>query len=196
MYRGNVIVSAKAAGYSNSNYYVDGTTSYPETSELVPFVQAIQAVNTNANVIYSSNSSNAVITTGSDLKGYVGWGIHNGVWTHDPYYATDRSVVWSGNSNAWWIIETIESYNGQRDSTTINGQGDVEEWFAVNAWGGANYTNTPVGAVSYVEEPDLIGVNGATYMSLWEEGFLFSECAWASKNTPCFQAIGDPLIKQ
>ena len=74
--------------------------------------------------------------------------------------------------------------------------GCVGRWFAANAWAGIDYTNTPVGAVSHVEEPDLVGVNGPTYMSLWEAGYLFSECAWASKNTPCFQAIGDPLIRQ
>ena len=56
--------------------------------------------------------------------------------------------------------------------------------------------NTPVGAVSHVEEPGVSGINGPAYMSLWDAGFLFSECAWASKNTPCFQAIGDPLVKR
>jgi hypothetical protein len=197
MYRSNVIISAKAAGYGDDNYFLDEFNNYgfggAELIVLAPFQSAILAVNPSANVTYSTN---AVISAGSNVKGYASWGIHNGVWTHDPYYATDGSVVWSGNSNSWWTVETIESFNGQRDSTTINGQGDVEEWFATNAWGGVSYSNTPVGAVSHVEEPGLEGVSGPTYMSLWEEGFLFSECAWASKNTPCFQAIGDPLIKQ
>jgi hypothetical protein len=76
-------------------------------------------------------------------------------------------------------------------------QGCVEEWFAPNAWGGTNYSNTPVGAVSHVEGPGF-AINGPTYMSLWETGFLLSECAWASKIgfSDAIQVIGDPLIRQ
>jgi hypothetical protein len=112
-------------------------------------------------------------------------------WRLGASYATNGLIVWSGNSG-WWIIVTAESFNGDRATY----EGNVETWFATNAWGGVNYSNTPVGAVSNVEEPGETGINGPTYMSLWDEGFLFSECAWASKLTPCFQAIGDPLIKQ
>ena len=184
MYTGDVIISAKAAGYANDNYYLDDTGG---SGGYIPaFRTAILTQNPGASVIYSSN---AVISTGSNIKGYVGWGIHNGIFTNT--YAVDGEVVWSGSST-WWIIETIESFNGQRGCS----QGCVERWFAPNAWGGTNYTNTPVGAVSHVEEPLLGNENGATYMSLWESGFLFSECAWASKGTQSFQAIGDPLIKQ
>jgi hypothetical protein len=185
MYTGNVIISAKAAGYTNSNYYLDETNTLGFVS-LAPFRDAILAQNPSANVTYTSN---AIIRAGSNVKGYASWGVHNGVFANT--YATDGSVVWSGSST-WWIIETIESFNGQR----CCGQGCVERWFTTNAWGGVMYSNTPVGAVSHVQEPGLGGVSGPTYMSLWEEGFLFSECAWASKITPSFQAIGDPLIKQ
>jgi uncharacterized repeat protein (TIGR03803 family) len=187
MYTGDVIISAKASGYSNDNYYLDDTTIYYGTNWLGPFRSAILAQNTNASVIYSSN---LVITNGSNVKGYATWGVNGGYLTGT--YPVNGSVVWT-NSSKWWIIETLESFNGQR---CCGYQGCVKQWFSTNAWGGANYSNTPVGAVSHVQEPYVPGLNGPTYMSLWEEGFLFSECAWASKNTPCFQAIGDPLIKQ
>jgi uncharacterized repeat protein (TIGR03803 family) len=186
MYTGNVIISAKAAAYGNNNYYLDDTETAYGTNWFGPFQTAILAANPSASVTYSTN---AVIRTGSNVKGYGSWGVHDGVFSNT--YAVDGSVVWSGSS-AWWLIETIESFNGQRCCS----QGCVKEWFTTNAWGGVTYSNTPIGAVSYVEEPGLGGVSGSTYMSLWEEGFLFSECAWASKNTPCFQAIGDPLIKR
>jgi uncharacterized repeat protein (TIGR03803 family) len=195
MYTGDVVISARAARYTNDNYYLDEFNHYgfngSEAIQIAPFQSAILAANPSASVFYSTN---AVITTGSNVTGYVGWGTHNGVFSNG-YYSTDGSVKWSGSS-AWWIIETIESFNGRRDAVASNGQGDVEQWFASNAWGGTNYANTPVGAVSHVEEPYLGNENGPTYMSLWESGFLFSECAWASKRTACFQAIGDPLIKQ
>jgi hypothetical protein len=195
MYTGDVIISAEAAGRTNSSYYLDDTRDaiYQGSPQARPFRDVILGQDPNANVTYSSN---AVISAGSNVNGYAGWGTHNAVFV--AAYPTNSSVVWSGSSN-WWIIETFESYNGQRDAAypyREPPQGDVEEWFAGNAWGGTNYTNTPAGAVSHVEEPGLGGVNGPTYMSLWEAGYLFSECAWASKNTPCFQAVGDPLIKQ
>jgi hypothetical protein len=187
MYTSNVIISAKERGYGDNTYFFDDTTS---NNTAVTFQSAVLSANPTADVNYSYSS---VITNGSSVKGYVGWGVHNGVWSGDPSYAVDGSVVWSGSSNKWWIIETFESFNGQRCCLT---QGCVKRWFASGAWGGTNYVNTPVGAVSYVQEPSLPGVNGPTYMSLWEQGFLFSECAWASNITPCFQAIGDPLVKR
>jgi hypothetical protein len=193
MYRSNVIISAKEAGYTNTNYYLDDTFDVSQDGGLaVGFKNQILAENLSTNVTYTSNT---IIAAGSSVRGYAGWGVHNLVFANT--YAVDGSVVWSGSST-WWIIETFESYNGTRDCGVSEGQpqGCVARWFASNAWGGANYTNTPVGAVSNVEEPYVPGLNGPTYMSLWEEGFLFSECAWASKNTPCFQAIGDPLVKQ
>jgi uncharacterized repeat protein (TIGR03803 family) len=194
MYRSNVIISAEAAGYTNTNYYLDDVVEAGRFPYLYQFQTAISNQNPNASIVYSSN---AVIRTGSDVRGYASWGVHDGVFS--SMYPTNGAVVWSGNSK-WWIIETIESFNGQRDASLGPGgqqaQGDVEEWFAPNAWGGTNYSNTPVGAVSHVEEPGF-AINGPTYMSLWEEGFLFSECAWASKiGSNPFQVIGDPLIRK
>ena len=186
MYSGDVIISAKASGYTASNYYLDGTTTYGYTSWFASYVGAILTVNPSASVTYSPSTT---ISTGSNVKGYAGWGVHNGVFP--ATYATDGHIVWSGSST-WWIMQTIESYNGQRDCS----QGCVNRWFASNAWGGTNYSNTPVGAVSHVEEPGVEGTYSPTYMSLWEAGYLFSECAWASKSTPHFQAIGDPLVRQ
>lgn len=193
MYRGNVIISAEAAGYTNTNYYLDDVEVgyFPYLNQ---FQAAISNENPNASIIYSSN---AVIRTGSNVRGYASWGVHDGIFS--SMYPTNNSVVWSGNSK-WWLIETIESFNGQRDASLGPGgqqpQGDVEEWFAANAWGGTNYSNTPVGAVSHVEEPGF-AINGPTYMSLWEAGYLFSECAWGSKiGSNPFQVIGDPLIRK
>ncbi|MCU0783255.1 MAG: hypothetical protein MUF81_04245 [Verrucomicrobia bacterium] len=39
-----------------------------------------------------------------------GWGAHSSL--HDDY-AVNGFLHWIGNSS-WWIIETIESYNGAR----------------------------------------------------------------------------------
>jgi hypothetical protein len=68
-------------------------------------------------------------------------------------------------------------------------------WFSSNAFGGTNYSATPVGAVTHVEEPQLNGVeNGAAYFGLWEARKNFATCSWNARNTTFFQAVGDPLI--
>jgi uncharacterized repeat protein (TIGR03803 family) len=190
MYTGDVIISAAEGGYADNTYHLDGTIPvFGGFSYACPtyIADAILAQNPNASIVCSSNT---VISTGTNLRGYYGRGVNNGIFGNT--YATDGTVVWSGSST-WWIIETAESFNGRRSC----GQGCIKRWFASNAWGGTNYVNTPVGAVSHVEEPGGAGINRAgAYMSMWEMGFLFSECAWATRNTPCFQAVGDPLVKK
>jgi hypothetical protein len=85
----------------------------------------------------------------------------------------------------------VESYNGKRAET---GQGNFIKWFSATAFGVANYSNTPVGAVTHVEEPFLPGVSNASkYFGLWAGGKSFAVAAWQSTNTTWFQAVGDPL---
>ena len=93
----------------------------------------------------------------------------------------------------WWIVETVESFNGQRASSS----GTFIKWFSSNAFGGTSYSNTPVGAVSYVDEPTAGGVNtAARYFGLWASGKNFGITAWNSRVTPYFQAVGDPLTRR
>ena len=110
-------------------------------------------------------------------------GVSGGEAYRDANMATSR----------WWIIETEESFNGQRE----DGAGMFIKWFSSNAFGGTNYSNTPVGAVSHVDEPYLSGVNDAAkYFGLWASGKNFGIAAWNSRSTPFFQALGDPLVRK
>ena len=73
--------------------------------------------------------------------------------------------------------------------------GLAQGFINLNFENGTNYSNTPVGAVTYTDEPDLPGVNSPSiYFGLWESGKSFAICSWASRNTPRFQAAGDPFI--
>jgi hypothetical protein len=106
-------------------------------------------------------------------------------------YAVNGTNHWAGNSG-WWVIETIESFNGQRCEPS---QGTFIKWFSANAFGGSNFSNTPVGAVTHVEEPLLEGINdGQRYLGLWSQGKQFGISAWNSRNTQYFQAVGDPFV--
>ena len=123
-----------------------------------------------------------------NVAGYMCWGEHSAL---GQTYPTDGTVKWSGHSGGW-IIETIESFNGTRGGCN---QGNFIHWFSSNAFGGTNYSNAPIGAVSHTEEPYLPGVaNSATYFGLWAAGKNFAICAWNSRQTKWFQAVGDPFV--
>ena len=107
-------------------------------------------------------------------------------------YATNGFVNWTGNSR-WWIIETVESFNGQRYEAD---QGNFIKWLSSNAFGGTNYLNTPVGAVCHTEEPGSAGTinNESIYFGEWAAGKSFAICAWDSIVTRNMQAVGDPFV--
>jgi hypothetical protein len=127
------------------------------------------------------------ITSGSGVAGYLCWGAHSSLGNE---YAIFPAVQWSGNS-AWWIIGTMESYNGQ----PFAGQGDFYMWFDYRAFKGptGNYENTPVGAVTYTDEPGGT-CDPYVYFGYWEAGNNFAVCAWTSRRTDKFQAVGDPFV--
>jgi hypothetical protein len=210
---GKVIISASANGsYSNTNYVVDNVRHDDYPSEYhASFVRAatngLLSVGVPAqSILYAedlepclgrnellecTNGYQAKIhlTNVVDVAGYISWGFHTTleVWTPEK-------VKWTGNSG-WWLIETLESYNGQRSYAGLDGL--FLRWFSSSAFGGTNYSNTPVGAVTHVDEPGLAGVNdSAEYFGLWVNGKNFAICAWYSRETLFFQAVGDPLVRR
>jgi hypothetical protein len=124
---------------------------------------------------------------GQNVAGYISWGAHSSLGAN--YHA---NISWTGASG-WWVIQTVESFNGQRIDP---GQGNFIKWFSATAFGGLGYANTPVGAVTHVEEPNLGGVSNAQmYFGLWAQGKSFGCAAWHSRSTAFFQAVGDPFVK-
>jgi len=116
----------------------------------------------------------------------------------------DGTVQFFGQSQ-WYIMSTIDSYSGER----ISGQAGFLTWFASNSFslGGTNYSNTPVGAVSYVDEPFYPAghVDPSVYYGGWAEGQTFAISAWSAQaqafGGPAwqvleFQAIGDPFVRK
>jgi hypothetical protein len=97
------------------------------------------------------------LTGASNLAGYLCWGKHSSLW--NDYPTNSAKVAWTGEKK-WWLIQTIESYNGQRQSD----QGHVLQWFSPNAFGGSNYSNTPIGAISSVDEPAFEGFGRSFYI--------------------------------
>lgn len=187
---GKLVISASAGGYGNTNYYFDDSQGYVG----YPFaLEALEGVTSNgvplSAVDYDPQTNTVHITLGTNVAGYFSWGVHEGF---PSTYPTDGTVRFLGNSE-WYIIETAESFNGQvvQDSP----QGNFIQWYSSNAFGGTNYSSTPIGAVTHVEEPSAPGVeNSQVYFGLWAAGKKFAICAWNARNTPYFQAVGDPLV--
>ena len=125
----------------------------------------------------------------TNVVGYMCWGAHSSLTNG---YPRDGNVVWGGSSS-WWVIETTESYNGQR----FGGQGNFTQWFSDIAFGGTNYENSPIAAVSHTDEPGLAHVNDASFISACGQAESHSVSALGiQRRTQYFQAVGDPLIKK
>ena len=123
----------------------------------------------------------------TNVAGYICWGEHSEL---GQTYAIDGTVKWSGQSS-WWIIETIESFNGTRgDAIRVISSTGFQTMSLVERI-------MPVGAISSVEEPSTLGVcDPKMYFGLWAAGKNFAVCAWNSRrnNMNAFQAVGDPFV--
>jgi hypothetical protein len=203
----SLIISPSAGGYNNTNYIVDnvrnGTGCYDSYagSSPTPVADAtngLYAAGVPASaILYADGQENCSprcgplaphITNAVNVAGYVSWGSHSSLCNEYAIYRLGTD--WQGDSG-WWLIETIESFNG----APFEGQGDFYMWFDHRGFGGTEYENTPVGAVTHVDEPGLADVNNtSTYFGMWASGANFATCAWESRNTDKFQAVGDPFV--
>ncbi len=204
---GQLFISASSGGYAGTNFVLENLRHgagwpFPEPN-FSGYGGIISAV---TNVIYNSGVSEvgaiyndgieaygqpalSHITNAVDVAGYMCWGGHSSLGNE---YPVNGQVKWSGTSG-WWVIETIESFNGWR----ATGQGNFTQWFSPYAFGGTNYSNTPVGAVTHTDEPLLVGINDPqVFFGMWLENKSFAHCAWVSRRTPRFQAVGDPFVRR
>jgi hypothetical protein len=197
----SLFISAGAVSYGNTNWYFDDTQCCYGVDPIgMGAEQALVQEDISSNSIVYTNvypdcgSLACHITNGSNLAGYFCWGEHSSL---GGGYASNGSVIWTGDSG-WYLMETIESFNGERDGDGF--QGNFVDWFAANAFNGTNYnsynyTNTPVGVISTVDEPGLgRSGNPALYFGLWARGHTFGICAWNAIGSPEFQAVGDPFV--
>jgi hypothetical protein len=105
-------------------------------------------------------------------------------------------VSFYGNSG-WFIMSTIDSFSGRRDTF----QAGFLSWFATNSFGGTNYSSTPVGGITYVDEPGPGQIlDRSYYYGDWAAGMTFAIAAWSAEaqngDVIKFQAVGDPFVKK
>ncbi len=188
---GQLIISASAGGYGNTNYCVDNATSvFTFDSYILEGVtNAIVESETAPFSLTYAGIAGPIITNVANVAAYAGWGVHNGMWRSD--YAVNGQLIFTGNSG-WYLIDTIESFNGDR---FYRGTGYFTDWFASTAFGGTNYSNTPVGAAYLnTDEPGGAGIALSDY-SLWAAGKPFGICAGITLGTRQL-SVGDPFVKK
>jgi hypothetical protein len=205
---GELIISASAGGYENTNYIIDNIRNgnghadnyTSDGTVLSPTTNALLGAGVLSSAIFYADGTETItngvyynlphITNAQDIAGYVSWGAHSSLGSA---YATNGDIQWTGNSG-WWLIKTVESYNGLH---IYPGMGYFIQWFSGNAFGGTNYSNTPIGAVSSVNEPGTAGnIDPSIYFGLWASGKNFGICTWNSLDGPYLQAVGDPFVKK
>lgn len=203
------ILSADRAGIVHPINALDNTRVFPayQFQNVVSNAPAgLSAVGIpSANVRYADNFftgiynySTSIIRHATNVLAYVGWGQHAGV---SAAWATDGTVNLHGDSN-WYIAEVLESLNGQWSPG--EGQHSYREWFTSSAFGGTNWINTPVVALSSVNEPRVTGYFApGVWLPLWNVGRSSARSAWLSQparvgatQPESMQLTGDPLIQR
>src|SRR4029434_5249797 len=115
-----LVISARAAQYSNTNYLVDNVAYQLlwTNSQVSAARNGLLAAGVPSTAIayVEGTEPQAPLTNAMNVAGYSSWGAHSDLKNE---YALGGNPVtgsiavnWQGQST-WWIIETIESYNGQ-----------------------------------------------------------------------------------
>jgi hypothetical protein len=197
-----LLITASSSYYGTSYWYFDDAGA-PTNANYLP-LGSFGAAGVESNGVLSSTvtytpTNSTHISKGTNVAGYFTWGWDGGLGGGYP----TNYVSFSGNSG-WYLIATAESFNGQR--IPDYGQCSFLQWFATTAFYGTNYSNTPIGAISHVDEPLEYADNDFDYFGFWAAGKSFVICAWAGQvgtyadyGSPgdsdfWFQATGDPFV--
>jgi hypothetical protein len=199
---GTLFISGTAATYGNTIWCFDGGHSSTEHPNLADEADAgVLSADPLASIIYTTSTNHIFLAT--NVAAYYSGGWDDGLGSgpdNTNSFATNGEVVFSGKSG-WYLMATLDSFNGQR----VTFQSSFLTWFASNAFGGTSYSNTPVGAITHVDEPSPCADDVFDYYGTWASGKCFAICAWAGQQgqTACtgytdlyFQAVGDPFVKQ
>jgi hypothetical protein len=218
---GRVWISAQAAGYDTLSYVLDnirdGFYSRSDSAALQRNArEGLLESGVNADdILYADNWAGISyldpwpinpnhIRNATNVAAYVCWGQH-GWWP--PDWPTGISLddgqpyIRFHENGGWYLIQSIESWNGRWSEASIRiaWQSSYQMWFSSGAFGGSNYGNTPIGAVSHVSEPGgVFSVNDTrTYFGLWQAGKGFAIAAYMSKGKQSvIQATGDPFVRK
>jgi alpha-tubulin suppressor-like RCC1 family protein len=187
---GTLLISASNRGYGNTNWYFDNGG----VAESQGRYAEEGVTNVTSSALVFGSIWPIYIIAGTNCAGYYSFGVDGG---HSAGMATNTEVEFFGSN--WYIMASVDSFNGQRNGGGF--QSGFLTWFATNAFGGTNYSNTPIGTVTHVNEPGPAWENTYNYYGNWAAGRSFAITAWSALvglHGPCiqFQAIGDPFVRK
>ena len=143
-------------------------------------------------IIYHSLEQNSPIRTAANPTAYAGWGVLYWIYfPPDPNWVTNGDVTFTGKAS-WWVGATNESYNGVYGSY----MGDPTDYFSANAFGGTNYSNTPICFTVHTAEPRVAGCENSSYFDRWARGWSSLEAAWTGQDTHRFLVVTDICLEQ
>jgi hypothetical protein len=191
-----VIISGRKAALPNTQWFFDGGCCF--SGDAILSGLGVSNALSSPSVIVTTNQ---YITTASNVAGYWSAGFDGGISGYSNFnsYATNGDVKFKGMNN-WYIMATVDSYNGVRGGILAY-QGGFLTWFSTNSFGGTNYSNTPICALGHVSEPGPGEENRYTYYRDWALGKPFVITAWDSFFTGQYgfkycTAFGDPFVSQ
>jgi hypothetical protein len=193
---GQLFISASAGGYGNTNWYFDLYESDGYLAGLYA-EEGVTNADPAASVFVTDYPAYITNFNATNVAGYYSEGNDGG---HTTGFATNGEVKFYGNSG-WYVMASVDSYNGQRGPENNTNQSSFITWFASTAFGGTNYSNTPVGAITHVDEPGNLD-DTYDYYGDWASGKSFAISAYH-----CFvnegglvksvsQAVGDPFVRK
>jgi hypothetical protein len=182
-----VTISAQAAGLGGDQWIFDethGGLTELYANQLLDDSQAIVVAGIDVeDVIYQSSKTGPSIVQADNVTFYRNWG----------YYAFGQNWPVTnpkfGGHSGWFLVASIESFSGIYGHAT---HGDPVDAFAAEAFGGTDYSNTPVGWIGHTAEPGLGGIHTKHLGERWAQGYTFAEAAWIGRNTRQCLAVGWP----
>jgi hypothetical protein len=185
-----ITISGNAAGVGGSTWVLDDAHHDYQTDlyqdylvgpgSRFDFSDALYADQVNGTITVSADdytihwpNSQPAITNVANPTAYTSWGVHSGTLTSN--WPDNGQVTFTGNAG-WWIGTSVESYNGVYGDD----MGDPTKVFAAMAFGGTNYSNTPICWVGSTAEPGGKWSGNSAYFDRWAKGSSPLEAAWSS----------------
>ena len=194
---GELYIAPSARGYANTNYCVDGLGFGMSLARVITNSLVQSGVSQSA-IQYVDGSQPDVLTNHithpTNVAGYFSSGGHSVLGNT---FAIDGTVKFHGQSG-WFAMTTYESYNGVRNYGPPNGLSTYVEWYTSNAFGGANYENTPVAAVGNTDECHCVP-DSAVLLGLWAAGKSAAISCWQAGHSQAggtTLVAGDPFVKR
>lgn len=202
--RYRALLSASRSGYSNDLICLDNARSPGSVPFIITAAIQLPLRGVPPAKLWYAASTQAHIVNATNVAGYVSWGgnsrpLDPPVLVYTNTWTTDGTVRFYGASR-WWLIQSIESWNGvwvEREPLPQDTQGSYQRWFSAPAFGGSGYSATPIGGVEHVSEPTSSGMSlSEYYFGLWQFGRSLGVASWTSANTHFHAVTGDPLVSR